>query len=88
MEFEFDKAKSTANKKKHGIDFVQGQLLWADANRLEIPLRYELEKRYAVVAKINGKFWTAIATEPNNIIRIISIRRSREPEYFQYEEET
>lgn len=32
--FEFDPAKSTANKAKHGIDFVEAQALWDDVNRL------------------------------------------------------
>ena len=30
MEFEFDQAKSEANRLKHGIDFVQAQELWKD----------------------------------------------------------
>ena len=28
-EFEFDSAKSAANRDKHGIDFVEAQQLWA-----------------------------------------------------------
>ena len=38
MEFEFDPAKSAANKDKHGIDFVEAQALWLDgglASRLD-----------------------------------------------------
>jgi uncharacterized DUF497 family protein len=30
MKFEFDPAKSASNKDKHGIDFVEAQVLWAD----------------------------------------------------------
>lgn len=30
MQFEFDPAKSEANKAKHGIDFVATQELWYD----------------------------------------------------------
>jgi uncharacterized DUF497 family protein len=37
MRFEFDAAKSAANKLKHGIDFVEAQALWADPDRLETP---------------------------------------------------
>ena len=39
MDFEFDPAKSAANLKKHGIDFVGAQVLWSDPDRLEIPAR-------------------------------------------------
>jgi uncharacterized DUF497 family protein len=30
VEFEFDEAKSQANKSKHSIDFVEAQALWLD----------------------------------------------------------
>jgi uncharacterized DUF497 family protein len=30
MDFEFDSAKSAANLKKHGIDFLGAQALWSD----------------------------------------------------------
>jgi uncharacterized DUF497 family protein len=30
MDFEFDRAKSAANLKKHGIDFIGAQALWSD----------------------------------------------------------
>jgi uncharacterized DUF497 family protein len=41
--FEFDPAKSIANKSKHGIDFIEAQALWEDANRLEAPARSTTE---------------------------------------------
>ena len=34
MDFEFDPAKSAANLKKHGIDFIGAQALWSDSDRL------------------------------------------------------
>jgi uncharacterized protein len=37
MNFEFDDAKSSSNKAKHGIDFIAAQALWDDASRLETP---------------------------------------------------
>ena len=39
MEFEFDQIKSEMNKVKHGIDFIEAQLLWMDPERLVIPAR-------------------------------------------------
>ena len=41
MGFEFDERKSQANKAKHGIDFVDAQVLWDDPHRIEIPARTE-----------------------------------------------
>ena len=45
MDFEFDPLKSAANKEKHGIDFVDAQLLWHDPMLLEIPARTADEPR-------------------------------------------
>jgi len=39
MLFEFDEKKSVANKSKHGIDFIDGQNIWNDPERVEIPVR-------------------------------------------------
>lgn len=38
--FEFDDAKSAANKHKHSIDFVEAQRLWADDNVLIVQTRF------------------------------------------------
>ena len=37
MKFEYDEAKSQANKLKHGIDFVQAQALWLDEYLFVVP---------------------------------------------------
>ena len=41
MEFEFDPEKSQANQTKHGIDFLEAQLLWLDDMLLDRPLQSE-----------------------------------------------
>ena len=79
-QFEFDKNKSNANFEKHGIDFIQAQRLWDDADRVAIEAHSETEIRFALIAKIDDKHWTAICTQRGNNIRIISVRRSREDE--------
>jgi len=85
MEFEFDEVKSAANKKKHGIDFVQAQALWRDVNLLEIPACTEDEPRILVIGPIGSRHWTAIVTLGNERIRIISVRRARKEERELYE---
>ena len=35
MDFEFDERKSIANKRKHGIDFVEAQSLWDDPDLIQ-----------------------------------------------------
>ena len=85
MEFEYDEVKSKGNKEKHGIDFVEAQLLWDDPDRMEIPAKTEDELRYVVIGKIGENHWSAIVTFRENRIRIISARRSRKEEIEFYE---
>lgn len=85
MEFEYNETKSKMNKEKHGIDFVEAQLLWNDPERIEIPAKTEDEPRYVVIGKIGEKHWSVIVTYRENKIRIISARRSRKEEIEFYE---
>jgi uncharacterized protein len=85
VEFEFDLAKSLANKEKHGIDFIEGQALWEDLDLLEIQAITADEPRFLEIGKIGDKFWSAIITYRGEKIRIISIRSSREKEKVLYE---
>ena len=86
MEFEFDPLKSQANRDKHGIDFVQAHDLWLDPDLLEIPARSLDEPRSLVIARCNGKPWSAVITRRGATIRLISVRRSRLEEVQLYEQ--
>ena len=85
MRFEFDAAKSAANKAKHGINFVEAQALWSDPDRLELPARPTDEPRFLVVGQIRQMVWTATVTyRHEETIRLISVRRARHSEKAQY----
>lgn len=79
-QFEFDEDKSRANFEKHGIDFIDAQKLWNDKNRVVITAKSENETRFALIAQLDDRFWTAICTQRGMKIRIISVRRSRDDE--------
>jgi uncharacterized DUF497 family protein len=85
MEFEFDNNKSEENKKRHGIDFVEAQMLWDDPDRIEVPARTIDEPRFIVIARIADKYYSGIITYRGETIRIISVRRSRREEVEIYE---
>jgi len=85
--FEFDDAKSRANKVKHGIDFVEAQALWLDEDLLRIAARSDDEPRYVVIGLIGGKHWSAVITYRGEIVRLISVRRSAVKEVKAYEGE-
>ena len=85
LPFEFDSQKSQSNLKKHGIDFVEAQLLWLDPYLLEIPAKTVDEPRYLMIGKILDKHWSAVVTYRDESIRIISVRRARIEEVKIYE---
>lgn len=84
MDFEFDPAKSAANLKKHGIDFIGAQALWSDPDRLEVPARSLDEPRTQVIGRIGELLWSAFITLRGGRIRIISVRRARDEEKEAY----
>ena len=84
MDFEFDPAKSVANRTKRGIDFVGAQALWSDPDRLEIPARSVDELRTQVIGRIGDVVWSAFVTFRGDRIRIISVRKARDEEQAAY----
>jgi uncharacterized DUF497 family protein len=88
MRFDWDGQKSLANREKHGIDFETAKSLWLDERRVEIEMTFPNEKRWALIAKIQGKTWTAINTVRDESVRLISVRRARAKEARLYEEKT
>jgi uncharacterized DUF497 family protein len=85
MSFEYDPAKSAANKDKHGIDFEEAQAMWNDPPMLDIRARHAYEARTVSIGMIGGRHWAAVWTDRGGIVRIISVRRARKEEERLYE---
>ena len=83
--FEFDPAKSAANKVKHGIDFVEAQAIWLDNKIVVFEARMDDEPRFAATGRIGDLMWTAIGTIRSDSVRLISVRRARRDEIELYE---
>ena len=86
VRFEFNEFKSRINKRKHGIDFVEAQALWLDKGRVEAAARSDPEPRTLMVGQLGGRHWSAIITYRGDVIRLISVRRSRAREVAIYED--
>ncbi len=78
--FEYDPDKSLANKEKHGIDFEEAQSLWLDPGGVEVNARTVGESRKLLITRLDKVVWSAVFTLRNGVIRIISVRKSRENE--------
>ena len=85
MKFEYDPAKSAANKDKHGLDFEEAQDLWLDDDLIQFAGNTADESRFLAIGKIAGKHWAAAYTRRNAHVRLISVRRAREKEIKAYE---
>lgn len=85
MEFEYNQHKSQINKQKHGIDFEQAKKLW-EGNRVQFEARTVDEPRFLLIGQLEQKYYSCIFTKRNEVIRIISCRRSREEEEAKYHE--
>jgi uncharacterized protein len=83
--FEFDEDKSKTNQNKHGIDFDATQMLWKDPDLLEIQATSIDEQRFLVIGLIGTAHWSAVITYRDEIVRMISVRRSRKKEVALYE---
>ena len=84
-DFEFDSEKSDINRLKHGINFIEAQLLWDDPMLLEIPAKTADEPRFLVIGLIGLKHWSAVITYRGAKVRLISVRRARIEEVALYE---
>jgi uncharacterized protein len=84
MKFEFDPARSAANRDKHGIDFAEAQELWT-VYGWEQPSPFVTEPRLQRTATLEGRYWTAVYTLRGPRIRLISVRRARTEEVASYE---
>ena len=69
------------------IDFIEGQALWDDPDRLVIPARTVDEPRFMIIGYLAGAVWSGVFTIRDENIRIISVRRSRKEEIALYESE-
>ena len=90
MRFEFDDKKSESNLGKHGVDFQDAQMIWADPTALlDVPAKTSDEPRWIAIGSIDGKLWTAVYTyrgKNRSTVRLISVRRARPGEERAYDE--
>src|SRR6266498_868301 len=85
IRFEFDLTKSAINNAKHGVRLEEAQQLWKEASVI-VEARSKDEPRFMVIGKIGERFFTCIFTERQGVIRLISLRRSRDDEKKIYDE--
>ncbi len=75
MRFEWDENKSIANEEKHGVPLSFGCAIW-NARLATFSSRRKGEDRKLSIGIVNGEYWSAIWTQRDDAVRLISVRLS------------
>lgn len=89
LNFQWDKAKASANLRKHDVSFEEAATVFADELSLTIPDpdHSQVEHRFILLGtSYRGKMLVVVHTERGDSIRIISARPASRRERQQYEE--
>ena len=85
LNIEWDDKKAAINKQKHGIEFEDAALVFADENRMERrdDKHSQDEDRWQVIGMVNDVLFV-VYTERLNAIRLIMAREASPKERRQY----
>ncbi len=90
MTFDFDPAKDTANRAKHGVPLSFGARVFDDpaVTLIDTIRAGDEELRYKAVGLIGNKLFTAVYVHRDGAIRLISVRRSNANEQRDYDRDS
>ena len=85
MRYEWDEPKRQANIRKHGIDFVGIEEVFAGATVTLPDDRFDYgESRFITLGLLSSHLVVIAHTETENVIRIISARKATKHEEISY----
>jgi uncharacterized DUF497 family protein len=85
MRFEWDETKRRSNIKRHGIDFVAAEIVFAGATLTLLDDRFDYgETRLQTFGLLNGEVVVITHTETDEAIRVISFRKASKNEEENY----
>jgi uncharacterized DUF497 family protein len=83
MRFEWDERKRESNLEKHGLDFLDAELIFRGA-LYSYPSERQSEARWTTVGLLEGREVALVWTARGDAIRLISFRRARREERRQF----
>ncbi len=89
LTFEWDDAKASQNRTKHGVEFEEAATVFADTLSLTIddPLHSVEEERFVTIGESAlRRLLVVVHTERGDTIRIISARQATRRERKDYEQ--
>ena len=90
MEFEWDPAKDEANLFKHRLRLAFGRRVFEQDERIVVSSHRQIdgEERSKAIGIIDGKLYTAVHVWRDDVVRLISVRRSNAGEQRDYDRHT
>lgn len=86
MNYQWDKAKAAANRRKHGVRFPDAVAVFGDDRAITIEDDYLEEERFVTIGvDAIGRVLVVVYTYRGNDIRLISARRATTIEQQYYE---
>jgi uncharacterized DUF497 family protein len=87
MRFEWNEAKNCANIRKHGLDFADAEEMFLGPLFIRADTREDYgEERWIGIGITRGRLaFVAFVLHPENVIRIISLRKANREEQQEYE---
>ena len=86
MEFEWYEAKRLANIEKHGIDFLDADIVFGGPHLVGSARTEGGEVRWMAVGMLDDVYVTVIFTRRASTIRLISMRSARREERERHQE--
>lgn len=84
MDFEWDEEKRLKNLEKHGIDFIDADILFGNPHLVAPTV--DGEQRWLATGMIDEIYVTAVFTRRGPVIRMISMRSARNGERKRHQE--
>jgi uncharacterized DUF497 family protein len=87
VEFEWDPKKAEANRRKHGVEFLDAVIVFDDDRGITLLDEHSTEKRYVTFGMdAQGRVLAVSYALRGDTFRIISARRATSRERAQYED--
>ena len=87
MQVEFDPDKDAVNRAKHGLPLLFGRRVFDDPEHTVLASFRPIdgEDRYKAVGVIDGRLFTSVYVVRDDVMRLISVRRSNASEQRDYD---
>lgn len=86
MDYEWDEDKRLSNIRKHGLDFMDADLVFKASIKVTVDAAHADDDRYVDLAEVNGRVLMLVYSLRQQTVRCISLRVASRRERKLYDE--